>query len=291
MEIRTLRYFLETAREGNMTRAAERLFISQPTMSKQLKELESELGAKLFIRSNYNIKLTEAGMLLKKRAEDILALVDKTEGEFRSLDEINSGDIYVGAPESEAMMLFAEAFSSLQKDYPGIRCNIHSGNLEDVCDRLDKGLLDFAIVMSFVDLSKYNYLKMPAEDSWGILLRKDDPLAEKGSFTVEEIKKHPLICSRQWVEQEMPQWFARGGDDIRIAATYNLAFNGAMMTRAGVGYTVTLAGLIDTGESSDLTFRPLSGVSETGLYVIWRKYQTFTPVAQLLIKELEKRFG
>ena len=290
MEIRTLRYFLETAREGNMTRAAERLFISQPTMSKQLKELENELGAKLFIRSNYNLKLTEAGMLLKKRAEDILALVDKTEAEFRSMDELNRGDIYVGAPESESMMLFAEVVASLQKDYPGIRCNIYSGNLEDVCDRLEKGLLDFAIVMSYVDLSKYNYIRMPAEDSWGILMRKDDPLAEKESLTVDDIKKYPLICSRQWVDQEMPRWFAEESDKLNIAATYNLAFNGAVMARAGIGYAVVLDKLIDTGESSDLTFRPLSGVSETELYVIWRKYQTFTPVAQLLMKELERRF-
>ena len=290
MEIRTLRYFLETAREGNMTRAAERLFISQPTMSKQLKELENELGAKLFLRSNYNLKLTEAGMLLKKRAEDILALVDKTEAEFRSMDELNRGDIYVGAPESESMMLFAEVVASLQKDYPGIRCNICSGNLEDVCDRLEKGLMDFAIVMSYVDLSKYNYIRMPAEDSWGILMRKDDPLAEKESLTVDDIKKYPLICSRQWVDQEMPRWFAEESDKLNIAATYNLAFNGAVMARAGIGYAVVLDKLIDTGESSDLTFRPLSGVSETELYVIWRKYQTFTPVAQLLMKELERRF-
>ena len=139
MEIRVLRYFLETAREGNMTRAAERLFISQPTMSKQLKELENELGTKLFIRSNYSIKLTEAGMLLRDRAEDILSLVDKTEAEFKSLEEADSGDIFVGALESEAMSLFAEAVCSLRKKHPRIRCNIYSGNLTDVCERLDKG--------------------------------------------------------------------------------------------------------------------------------------------------------
>ena len=273
-----------------MTRAAERLFVSQPTMSKQLKELENELGTKLFIRSNYSIKLTDAGMLLKKRAEDILALVDKTEAEFRSLDEMNSGDIYVGAPESESMVLFAEAVSSLQKDYPGIRCNIYSGNLEDVCDRLDKGLLDFAIVMSYVDLAKYNYLEIPAQDSWGVIMRKDDPLAKRDSFTVDEIKKLPLICSRQWVDQELPHWLGDSNDSINITATYNLAFNGAVMARAGIGYAVVLDKLIDTGDSSELTFRPLTGVPETGLYVIWRKYQTFTPIAQLLIKELENRF-
>ena len=185
MEIRVLRYFLETAREGNMTRAAERLFISQPTMSKQLKELEKELGTKLFIRSNYSIRLTDAGMLLRERAEDILSLVDKTEAEFKSFEEINSGDIYVGAPESEAMGLFADIVRNLQEVHPRIRCNIYSGNVQDVCEKLDKGLLDFAIVMNYVDLAKYNYLPMSTEDSWGIVFRKDDVLA--GIFCSEDL--------------------------------------------------------------------------------------------------------
>lgn len=290
MEIRVLRYFLETAREGNMSRAAERLFISQPTISKQLKELENELGAKLFVRSNYSIKLTEAGMLLRERAEDILSLVDKTEAEFRSLEEIDSGDIYVGAPESESMGLFAEAVRDLQKDHPGIRCNIYSGNIEDVCDRLDKGLLDFAIVMSYVDFSKYNFLKMPTEDAWGLIMRRDDPMTEKASFSVAELKGLPLICSRQWVDQEFPQWFGSATGDAKITATYNLAFNGAVLAKAGIGYAVVLDRLIDTGEASELVFRPLSDVPKSEMYVIWRKFQTFTPIAELLLSELQARF-
>ena len=289
MEIRVLRYFLETAREGNMTRAAERLFISQPTMSKQLKELENELGAKLFIRSNYSIRLTEAGMLLRDRAEDILSLVDKTEAEFKSLEETNSGDIFVGAPESEAMSLFAEAVHTLQKNYPRIRCNIYSGNLSDVCERLDKGLLDFAIVMSYVDLSKYNYLELPMKDTWGILMRKDDPLTGKSSFAASDLDKLPLICSRQWIDQESPRWLGAAAKDMNIVATYNLVFNGSVMVRAGMGYAVVLDKLVNTGEESDLTFIPLSGVPQTEMYVIWRKYQTFTPIANLLLQELKTR--
>lgn len=289
MEIRVLRYFLETAREGNMTRAAERLFISQPTMSKQLKELENELGAKLFIRSNYSIRLTEAGMLLRDRAEDILSLVAKTEAEFKSLEETNSGDIFVGAPESEAMSLFAEAVHTLQKNYPRIRCNIYSGNLSDVCERLDKGLLDFAIVMSYVDLSKYNYLELPMKDTWGILMRKDDPLAGKSSFAASDLDKLPLICSRQWIDQESPRWLGAAAKDMNIVATYNLVFNGSVMVRAGMGYAVVLDKLVNTGEESDLTFIPLSGVPQTEMYVIWRKYQTFTPIANLLLQELKTR--
>ena len=289
MEIRVLRYFLETAREGNMTRAAERLFISQPTMSKQLKELENELGAKLFIRSNYSIRLTEAGMLLRDRAEDILSLVAKTEAEFKSLEETNSGDIFVGAPESEAMSLFAEAVHTLQKNYPRIRCNIYSGNLSDVCERLDKGLLDFAIVMSYVDLSKYNYLELPMKDTWGILMRKDDPLAGKSSFAASDLDKLPLICSRQWIDQESPRWLGAAAKDMNIVATYNLVFNGSVMVRAGMGYAIVLDKLVNTGEDSDLTFIPLSGVPQTEMYVIWRKYQTFTPIAYLLLQELKTR--
>ena len=290
MEIRVLRYFLETAREGNMTRAAKHLFISQPTMSKQLKGLEDELGVKLFIRSNYSIKLTEAGVLLKERAEDILSLVDKTEAEFISFENTGSGDIYVGAPESEYMSLFTEAVCDIQKEYPMIRCNIHSGNLEDVCDRLDKGLLDFALVLSYVDINKYNYIEMPAKDSWGIILRKDDPLAAKASFTVSELKGLPLICSNQWIDHEFPQWFGISKDKANIIATYNLAFNASIMVKTGMGYAIVLDKLINTGESSDLAFRPLINVPNVQMYVIWRKNQTFTAVAELLLNELHKRF-
>ncbi len=222
MELRVLRYFLETAREGNMTRAAERLYISQPTMSKQLKELEQELGAKLFVRSNYSIRLTEAGMLLRDRAEDILSLVEKTEAEFKSLEEVNSGDLFIGAPESEAMGLFAELIRDLQSTYPKIRCNIYSGNLSDVCERLDKGLLDFAIVMSYVDPSKYNCLTLPMKDRWGVLMRKDDPLAQRESFEVSDLYGLPLICSRQWIDQEAPQWFCAAAKEEHHAETCSI---------------------------------------------------------------------
>ncbi len=291
MEIRVLRYFLETAREENMTRAAERLYISQPTMSKQLKELENELGVKLFKRSNYTIKLTEAGMLLRERAEDILSLVDKTLEEFKSLDSLNSGDIYVGAPESEAMEQFAQVVGDLQKQYPGIRCNIYSGNMQDVCEKLDKGLLDFAIVMNYVDLKKYNFLPMLTEDAWGVILRRDDPLAEKEAFTISMLKELPLICSRQWVDYELPQWFGADTADIHITATYNLPYNGAVMAKAGVGYAMMLDKLVQTDESSGLVFRPLVDVPKAEMYIIWRKYQTFTPVSELLVKALRARFG
>ena len=290
MEIKTLRYFLETAREGNMTRAAENLFVSQPTMSKQLKELENELGVKLFVRSNYSIRLTEAGMLLRERAEDILSLVEKTEAEFKSFEETNSGDIYVGAPESEAMVLFADVVREFQKSYPKVRCNIYSGNMQDVCEKLDKGLLDFAIVMNYMDLARYNYLPMSTQDSWGVIFRKDDPLAEKESFTTSDLRELPLICSKQWVDHELPDWFRYDLKDVNVVATYNLPYNGAVLAKAGVGYAVMLDKLVHTGEGSDIIFRPLRDVPKTDMFFIWRKYQTFTPIAELLVKELKEAF-
>ena len=290
MEIRVLRYFLFTFWEGNMTRAAQRLFISQPTMSKQLKELEKELGTKLFVRTNYSIRLTEAGMLLRERAEDIVSLVDKTEAEFKALEEINSGEIYVGAPESESMRLFAEVVCRLQQTYPKIRCNIYSGNVQDVCEKLDKGLLDFAIVMNYVDLMKYNYLPMSTKDKWGVVMRQDDPLAEKESFSVSDLKGLPLICSKQWVDQEFPQWFQSDLGDVNIVATYNLPFNGAVMAKAGMGYALMLDNLVNTSAGSGILFRPLLNVPDAEMYVIWRKYQVFTPIAELLLNELQASF-
>ncbi|GAA0790662.1 hypothetical protein GCM10008910_00640 [Faecalicatena orotica] len=166
MEIRVLGYFLEAAREGNITKVAGRLHISQPTLSRQLKELEEELGKKLFIRSNYSIKLTDEGMLLRKRAEDILDMVAKTTDEFKSLDDINGGDIHIGCAESENIKYFSRIMKKIQEKYPRIRCHFYSSGTDAVNERIERGLLDFAIIVQEVDLSKYNYLKMPSSDTW-----------------------------------------------------------------------------------------------------------------------------
>ena len=291
MDIRVLKYFLETARESSMTRAADKLCVSQPTMSKQLKDLEKELGVKLFTRSNYSIKLTEAGMILKERAEDIVSLVDKTLNEFKNLEDFSSGDIYVGAAESDAVKYFAEAVKDLQKKFPKICCNIYSGNREDVCEKLDKGLLDFAIILNFVDVTKYNYLKVPAYDIWGILMKKNDPLAKKKELKPSDLIKLPLITSRQWLNQDFTQWFGANSKKINVVATYNLAFNASIMVKAGMGYALTLDKIIDTSKSSELTFRPLKNTPKAEMFIIWRKHQIFSHVAKLLFDELSKRFS
>lgn len=179
MELRVLRYFLEAAREGNITHAAQRLHISQPTLSKQLKELEGELGKKLFIRGNYNVRLTDEGMLLRKRAEDILDMVGKTEEEFKALGEIAGGDVRIGCAESDGMKYLAQRVKVIQNQYPSIRFHLYSGDTDDLSERLDRGLFDFAVIAQTVDLSKYNYLEFPGADTWGVVMRKDAPLAQK----------------------------------------------------------------------------------------------------------------
>lgn len=287
MEIRVLRYFLEVAREGNITRSAAYLHISQPTLSRQLKELEEELGKKLFVRSNYSVKLTEEGMLLRKRAEDILDMVDKTTEEFKALDEINGGDIRIGCAESDGIKYVARAAKNLHRRYPNIRYHIYSSGTEAVNERLDRGLLDFAVIVQEVDLSRYNYLRLPVQDAWGVLMRKDDPLAQRETIQAGDLRNLPLICSRQALEEEMVKWFGDELEKLNIVATYDLMYNASILTREGLGYTIGFQNLIDTGADSELCVRPLEPPLASPMYLIWKKYQVFTPVASLLLEELK----
>ena len=291
MELRVLRYFLEVAREENVTHAAQRLHVSQPTLSRQIKELEDELGKKLFTRSNYSIKLTEEGMLLRKRAEDILEMADKTLEEFKSLDEINGGDIHIGCAESNGIAHVIRVIKSLQKKYPHIRYHFYSSGTDAVSERLDRGLLDVAVIIQEVDLSKYNYLKVPSSDRWGLIMRKDSPLAEQSCIHLNDLMNIPLILSRQAMREEMPRWFGETQDKLNIVATYDLLFNTSVMVREGFGYVLGFDGLVNTGPDSDICFRPLEPALESPMYIIWKKYQMFTPVASLLLEELKRNFG
>lgn len=291
MDLRVLRYFLEIAREENVTHAAQRLHVSQPTLSRQIKELEEELGKKLFIRSNYSVKLTEEGLLLRKRAEDILDMADKTLAEFKSLDEIDGGDIHIGCAESNGIAPFIQVINSLQKQYPSIRYHFYSSGTETVNERLDKGLLDFAIIVQEVDLSKYNYLKIPTFDRWGLIMRKDSPLAQHSCIQLQDLMDLPLIISRQAMGEEMPRWFGEKQEKLHIVATYDLLFNTSVMVREGLGYVLGFAGLVYTGADSDLCFRPLDPTLTSPMYIVWRKYQVFSPVAGLLLEKLNKAFG
>lgn len=290
MEIRVLRYFVEAAREGNITRAAAALYISQPTLSKQLKELEAELGKKLFVRSNYSIKLTNEGMLLRKRAEDILAMVDKTSAEFQSLNEINGGDIYIGCAESNQIGYLAQVIKDFIEDYPMLRYHLSSGNTEQVTERLDKGLVDFAVIVQPPNLSRYNYIEIPGADTWGVVMKKDSPLAKKKQIHIEDLYDLPLICSSQAMQMDIPRWCGEKIDKLNVSGTFNLFYNGSVFVREGLGYMLCFDKLANTGIDSDLCFRPLTPSLETKMYIIWKKYHVFSPIAELLLERLKEYF-
>ena len=291
MEIRVLRYFLEVAREGSVTHAAQRLHISQPTLSKQLKDLEAELGKKLFVRGSFSVRLTDEGMLLRKRAEDILDMVDKTTEEFKALGEITGGDIHIGCAESDGIKYLARRIKAVQARYPGIRVHLYSGDTDDLAERLDRGLLDFAVIAQAVDLSRYNFLELPGADAWGVVMRKDAPLAQKEAVCIDDLLDLPLIASRQGLREDIPKLFAERAGQLNITATLNLTYNGSILAREGLGYVLTFDKLVDTSEQSELCFRPLTPRLETKLYIVWKKYQVFTPAAELLLDEMKAHYS
>lgn len=290
MELRTLRYFLEIAREENMTRASESLHVSQPSLSKEMKALEEELGKKLFIRKNGGLRLTDEGMLLRKRAEDIIEITDKTVAEFSSLDEINGGDIYIGCAESYLIKYLARAVKDFTEKYPMLRYHLSSGNTEQVAEKLDRGLLDLAFIVEPPDLSKYNYLEVQGADVWGVVMRRDSPLAEKETVHAEDLYGLPLICSRQAMRVDIPRWCGENAEKLNFSGTLNLCYNGTVFVREGLGYMLTFDKLTDTSEESGLCFRPLEPRLETKMYIIWKKYQVFSPIAELFVRELCERF-
>ncbi|KRF57081.1 MULTISPECIES: LysR family transcriptional regulator [Priestia] len=296
MEIRVLRYFLTVAREGNITKAANVLHVTQPTLSRQLKDLEQELGKKLFIRSSHSIILTDEGMLLRNRAEEIVNMVDKLEAEFSSMEETIGGDVYIGGGETEAMKHIARVAKDVQLRYPNIRYHLYSGNEEDITERLDKGLLDFGILIQPADISKYNYLNMPAKDVWGVVMRKDSPLALKESIQAADLLNVPLICSRQAMKQtfsknEFADWFGEDFHKLNIVTTYNLAYNAAIMVEEGVGYAITLDKIVNTSTNSNLCFRPLQPRLESGLNIVWKKHHVLSAAADAFLKELQEEFA
>ncbi len=296
MEIRVLRYFLAIAREGSITNAANYLHVTQPTLSRQIKELEEEVGQKLFIRGSHNMKLTQEGFILRKRAEEIVSMVDKTEAEFRSMESTVAGDIYIGGGETRAISYIADVVRELREKYPDIKYHLHSGNEADVTERLDRGLIDFGILVQPADLTKYDCLHLPAEDIWGVVMRKDSPLAEKPSITRQDLRELPLILSRQAIagrkeDNEFINWFGSDFDKLNIVTTFNLMYNAAIMVEAGIGYAVGIDGITNTDVNSPLCFRPLEPRMTAGLDVIWKKYQVFTPAAELFLQRLQERYA
>lgn len=289
MELRVLRYFLAVAREQSITAAAETLHITQPTLSKQLRELEEELGKKLFTRGNRKITLTEEGMFLRKRAQEIVELADKTEADFAAGVGSVSGDIFIGSGETGAVRYLGRTLYKMRSRYPGIRFHLFSGNGEDVSDRLDKGLIDFALFVGMTDLKKYDYLKLPYSHRWGLILRRDDPLAAHEAVTPEMLMNVPILCSRQaLIQNELSGWLGRPFEELNLAGTYNLIYNAAIMVEEGLGCAVCIDKLLDTSGESAVCFRPFEPAIDAELFIAWKKYQFFSAAAGKFLEMLQQ---
>ena len=286
-----MRYFLAVAREENMTRASETLHVTQPTLSKALKALEDELGKKLFERHSFSISLTEEGALLRDRAEDLVTMADKIEKEFVSLDDITGGELFLGLAESYQIKYIAEAIRKLKNRCPKLRYHVTSGDTEQVADKLQKGLLDFVVLAEKPDPKKYEFLPLPEADVWGLVFPSDDPLAKKKTFKPKDLIGLPLFCSGQAWENEIASWAKDSFGEYRLEGSFRLSYNGAIFAKAGLGYLLTFDRIVDTSEKSGLVFRPLSPRLETKLYLVWKKFQPLTPIAERFLEGIKRTFG
>ena len=289
MEIRVLRYFLAVAREGNIAGAAAFLHLTQPTLSRQIRDLEEELGQTLLVRKSHGVALTAEGVLFRKRAEEIMNLVQKTEREIAQSDEYIGGDIYIGAGETEAIRLIAKAAKQLQTCCPDVHCHITSGDAADVTEWLDKGLIDFGVLFDPADMTKYESIRLPFKDVWGVLMRKDAPLASQPSVAPEDLWDKPLIMSRQQSENSgLGKWLKKSFARLNITATYSLIFNASLLADEGIGYALTLDRLINTTGASTLCFRPLNPPLEAGMSLVWKQYQVFTKASGKFLETLRE---
>ena len=291
MELRVLQYFLAVAREQNISAAAQSLHLTQPTLSRQLMELEKELGKQLMVRGSRKITLTEDGMRLRRRAEEILELVDRTEKEVMQSDDTVSGDIYIGTGETDGVRQIVRAANQLQGSHPGIRFHIVSGDAMDVCERLDKGLLDFGILLGDMDKTKYSCMELPMKDTWGVLMRRDSPLAQQETVSPRDLWDKPLILSRQVDNKSgLYRWLRKEPSELHTVATYNLIYNASLMVDEGMGYAFTLDKLVNTA-GSNLCFLPLKPRLELGMYLVWKKSQLFSRAAELFLERLQTQLA
>ena len=278
MELRVLKYFLAVAREENITKAAALLHLTQPTLSRQLMQLEEELRVQLFRRSRYHIELTEYGMLLRRRAQELVDLAEKTTREFTMRETELMGEIAIGAGETRSMSFLSRAMVSFRERYPKVTFRIFSATADDVKERLDTGLLDMGLLTEPVDVGRYAFCRMKERDRWGVLVRLDSPLAGLDSVTPDDLEQVPLIISgRERVQRELANWFGDRWERLQIAASFNLILNAANMVRYGVGPALSF----DLNFSfDDLRFIPLSPTMDTGTVLVWKKDLVLTPVVE-----------
>ena len=285
MELRILKYFLMVAREENITRAANLLHVTQPTLSRQLMQLEEELGVKLFYRTSHRISLTDEGLLLKRRAQEITELAERTEREVSRREGSLMGEIAVGCGETQNMSVLAEVMAAFRKKYPLVRFNVYTAIADDIKDRIENGLLDMGLLTEPVDIAKYEFIRMPKREEWGVLVREDSPLAQKNAVRPQDLVGVPLLTvKREQVQNELVNWFGSYYDKMEIAAVYTLILNAAIMVRSGVGAALSFD--IESRIFDDLRFVPFAPPLKTGTVLAWKKSQRLTPAVEEFIKDV-----
>lgn len=292
MELRTLRYFLALAQEGTISNAAKALHVTQPTLSRQLSDLEKGFGKQLFERGAKRIVLTEDGVRLREYAESIVALADKAEAELAQPEKAVAGDVYVGCGETDAMRIALRAAKRLRGEYPGIHLHLFSGSSADLMDRFDGGLFDFVLECELVGRPDCEVLPLPATDVWGALMRKDHPLAAQKTVKASDLAGVPLICGRQVLKAgKMREWAGAAIDGWDVVATYNLILNGALMVEEGMGVAICYDRLIRLSDEGALCFRPLDPplISEMGM--IWKKHRRLSKAASAFLEALRDECG
>lgn len=292
IDTRLLQYFLAVAEEQSITKAAEYLHISQPTLSKQMMDLEESLGKQLLIRGRKKVTLTEEGTFLRGRAQEIISLMDKTESAFRENEENISGDVYIGCGEHRSTFSIMQIIRSIQEEYADIRFHFFSSNADAIIERLDKGLLDMGFLLEPEITPRYDYQKLPLREAWGILMRKDSPLADRGKISFADLAALPLIMPSQTSNNNrLTAYFADAMPKPYIVSTYNLIYNAGLMVEAGIGYALCIDELINTAGSHPLTFRPLSPELYSNVYLFTKKYQVFSKATRLFLSRLAANIG
>ena len=290
MNIRILKYFLTVAKEENFTRAAKILYVSQPSLSKQLKQLEDEIGKKLFVRKSFGVELTADGIKLKNLAEDAVNKFDKIKSEFHAEENIG-GQIYFGMAESFQIRYIAKEIRELKNFYPRLYYKIISGDTEQIIDKLENGILDFAVLAETPDFYKYNFLQFPESDEWGLIIPADDELARKNFIQFEDLIGLPLICSEQAWTREFSEWCSGRIDELQLAGTYRLVYNATIFAKEKLGYLLCFDKLVDTSAENNLVFRPLYPRLETKLYLVWKKYPKFSQIAEKFLAQIKISFS
>lgn len=289
MEYRILKYFLAVANEENITRASESLHISQPALSRQLMQLEEELGTKLFIRGQRNVTLTDAGMLLRRRAQEIIDLTEKTINEFQNDKNTLSGTIAIGTGEAETTRRIADLMKGFSVIYPNVKFAIYSNNADFVKERLEKGLLDLGILIEPTNLSKYEYLRLPDKERWGVLVPKDCPLSNYKSVTVNDLLGYKIFTSQRGENEGVLNWAGEIYSKLDIYATYNLIYNAAMLVDSGLGIAFAIEGAVSLYKNPNIVFVPFSPAHFVTSVVVWKKHQPFSQAATKFIEYIKEK--